>query len=219
MIWTEEERVLRDERGAWFSPIRGAKGVEAMRQREGSAWQGYGAVGSTSTKPSSIQGGKQIGTFYDESVEQRIIDHEQERMTAAVADSKDVVMRWTRMRRNDNDGGSVSRTVPVISRTNSRSGVISPPDAVDLVIGAPRTAELESRSRGGSSYKKVYRTRGEEDDGAVVEPREQLTTNRGTTNSGWTTNVVQRERPITLRPDVAHVHRHDDIPDDHNPWA
>jgi hypothetical protein len=189
-IWAEEERVLRDERGAWFSPIRGSKGVEAMRQREGFSWQGYGAVGSSSTKPippPSSHEGKRPATFYGEAVEERLIDHEQERMTAAAADSKDVVMKWTRIQRDDKSGGSQSRTTsytgnnqskaraqaarsspgssphvrssPVASRTNSRSGAV--PDAVDLVVEESRADEVERRkaepSIRGSVLKKVYR--------------------------------------------------------------
>jgi len=160
-IWAEEERVLRDERGAWFSPIRGSKGVEAMRQREGFSWQGYGAVSNPPTKPApSTQDGKRPESFYGEP---RIIDHEQERMTVAAAgDSKDVVMKWTKIQRNDNSSGSRSRTTshnklnpraqaagagsssagsssphgrstPIVSRTNSRSGAVSNAYSPDAV--------------------------------------------------------------------------------------
>ena len=45
-IWHEEERVLRDERGAWESPIRNVRvGIQ------GKLWEGYGAIGSTETRP------------------------------------------------------------------------------------------------------------------------------------------------------------------------
>jgi len=41
-IWHEEERVLRDERGAWESPIRNVQvGIQ------GKLWEGYGAIGTT----------------------------------------------------------------------------------------------------------------------------------------------------------------------------
>jgi hypothetical protein len=41
-IWHEEERVLRDERGAWQSPIRNVQvGIQ------GKLWEGYGAIGTT----------------------------------------------------------------------------------------------------------------------------------------------------------------------------
>jgi hypothetical protein len=180
-IWTEEERVLRDERGAWFSPIRGSKGVEAMRQREGFAWQGYGAVGKSSTKLPSSPGGTRFGAYDGELSEGRTIDHEQERMVAAAADPKDVLMKWTRIQPHDggrphtssrtrNDpssarlqaaaGASSSgsstprvRTSPLVSRANSRSAVVSP-DAVDLVVEHPQVDEIESReSRRGPSVR------------------------------------------------------------------
>ena len=272
-IWTEEERVLRDERGAWFSPIRGSKGVEAMRQREGFSWQGYGAVGNSSTKPPPLpsQGKEPPGSFYGEPVEERIIDHEQERMAATGGDAKDIGMKWTRMQRNDNSGRSISRTSshnrsnpshthiqaagssssgstprirsfsPVISRTNSRSGALSP-DAVDLVVEAsPQPEEVGSRDtsrrRGepsirASGLKKVYwRGDGDVEDVEFVRPREEATISinselvEGRTvqdatrnksyddNSEWTTNVVQDSRPTAVQ-----TYRYDDIPDDHNPW-
>lgn len=50
-IWHEEERVLRDERGAWESPIRNVRvGIH------GKLWEGYGAIGTTETRPE--HGGK-----------------------------------------------------------------------------------------------------------------------------------------------------------------
>ncbi|KAF9444498.1 DUF300-domain-containing protein, partial [Macrolepiota fuliginosa MF-IS2] len=77
VMWTEEERVLRDERGAWFSPIRGAKGRLAMQGREGPAWEGYGAVGTT------IQGRKHTNVdFFDNNGDGsgKTIDHEQDKV-------------------------------------------------------------------------------------------------------------------------------------------
>ena len=45
-IWHEEERVLRNERGAWESPIRNVRvGIQ------GKVWEGYGAVGTTDARP------------------------------------------------------------------------------------------------------------------------------------------------------------------------
>ena len=97
VMWAEEERVLRDERSAWFSPIRGSRGVEALKQREGYfAWKGYGAVNHSASR-----NGKEVGRFREDEVDERIIDHEQERLTASgegssSSERKDVAMRWTR---------------------------------------------------------------------------------------------------------------------------
>jgi len=107
-IWVEEERVLRDERGAWFSPIRGSKGMEALKQREGFAWSGYGAVGNSSTRVSQI--GKQPDWIYDGQGDERIIDHEEHRIAVAAAEPSDVIMRWTKLHRSDSDSGSNART-------------------------------------------------------------------------------------------------------------
>lgn len=252
-IWTEEERVLRDEMGAWFSPIRGSKGVEAMKQREGFAWQGYGAVGSSSIKPLS-QDGKGPGAFYGGSSEERIIDHEQDRIAAASGDSKGVVMKWTKVQRNDS-GGSRSRTtsytrnnepgarvqaavasssgssprvgtLPAISRTNSRSGVVANADAVDLVVEDSESRESASRERWkadppirGSMLKKAYRrdflADGEGTEGADVSRSEEVTISNAEVRRDGNKFNEGAERTKNVAP----TYRYDDIPDDHNPWA
>ena len=100
-IWDEEERVLRNERGAWFSPIRGAKGQVAIQQRERPAWEGYGAVSYSqnqdisvdTTRPSNKQ-------FYDdEHTGDRVIDHNSVR-NAIPDQPTDVGMKWTRTRKH-----------------------------------------------------------------------------------------------------------------------
>lgn len=95
VIWTEEERVLRDERGAWFSPLRGAKGQIAIQQRGRSAWEGYGAVGSSNARqtPTRLTPPDQ---FYG-TRDGNIIDHEQER-NVVPADPRDVHLHWTNNR-------------------------------------------------------------------------------------------------------------------------
>ncbi|KAF9002526.1 organic solute transporter Ostalpha-domain-containing protein [Cyathus striatus] len=92
-IWTEEERVLRDERGAWFSPLRGAKGQQALQQRDRPAWEGYGAVSTTAWN----NGITRHGSFHAETRDGdgRVIDHEQDR--AAMGSPKDVKLKWTKL--------------------------------------------------------------------------------------------------------------------------
>ena len=59
-IWYEEERVLRDERGAWESPIRNVRvGIH------GKLWEGYGAIGTTETGPRG--GGKDTDPHREDS--------------------------------------------------------------------------------------------------------------------------------------------------------
>lgn len=105
VIWDEEERVLRDERGAWFSPIRGAKGQAAMQSRDRPVWEGYGAV-SSSSRPGQRNDHPRQQHFYDEnSTRGNIIDHDRDR-SIIPAEPKDVGLSWTNSRRNT---GSHSR--------------------------------------------------------------------------------------------------------------
>ncbi|KAE9394006.1 DUF300-domain-containing protein [Gymnopus androsaceus JB14] len=94
VIWDEEERILRDERGAWFSPIRGSKG--ALGQG------GYGAVGSTSNRGS-----------YAQDREERVIDMELEREERRVPDA--VKMQWTKR------GSTPISSSPRASQSQSQS--------------------------------------------------------------------------------------------------
>ncbi|KAF8885393.1 organic solute transporter Ostalpha-domain-containing protein [Gymnopilus junonius] len=171
-IWREEERVLRDERGAWFSPIRGAKGQAAIQSRDRPAWEGYGAVGNGNAynRASFSQSGKRTGSFYDneDHDNQRLIDHDDVR-TAIAAEPKDVIMKWTKTRKTRQNGSqpashsqsphlrptlqpSSTRHTPSssphpsssASGSGSRPSPVLPPDAVDLVVEDPHAAEEEN---------------------------------------------------------------------------
>lgn len=92
VMWTEEERILRDERGAWFSPLRGAKGRVAMQGRNGPAWEGYGAVGNTT-------GRRKRGHTLElvEEEDGKIIDlNDGGGRDEGGGDSKTVKLQWTR---------------------------------------------------------------------------------------------------------------------------
>ncbi|KAF7377286.1 DUF300-domain-containing protein [Mycena sanguinolenta] len=196
-MWDEEERVLRDERSAWFSPIRGAPGHAALEARERPRWEGYGAVGRTVSRPAPSRGDSSFGEGGG-----RLIDHNE----GPVPEGVDVRLKWTKAppphsRTNSNasqgrgqghvpprpghhtrtsfgstpgsspGAGSSSRTPPSASRSTS----VLPPDAVDLVVEDPDAAPEERRKgeppMGGSGLKKVYR-RGfvdEDEEGDVVE--------------------------------------------------
>jgi hypothetical protein len=178
IIWDEEERVLRDERGAWFSPIRGAKGQVAIQRRERPAWEGYGAVSNTQSKGHSNGKGQQQ-RFYDDD-DGKVIDYDQDR--SPPAEAKDVLMKWTKVQRRDSrsknpgiPGSSSSspanrvRSPPSVSRTNSKAAgpPALPSDAVDLVVEDHSAAEEErvrERRKGehgtrgaGSGLRRVYR--------------------------------------------------------------
>ncbi|KAJ3712762.1 DUF300 domain-containing protein [Lentinula guzmanii] len=100
-IWDEEERILRDEHGAWFSPIRGSKRLVGIQQ-EHAASGGYGAVG-TSKRPRSGS-----GTFVDDGArEERIIDMELEREERKVSGA--VKMQWAKKPRPSGSGSNSPR--------------------------------------------------------------------------------------------------------------
>lgn len=158
VIWDEEERVLRNERGAWFSPLRGAKGQVAIQRRERPAWEGYGAVSNAQSKGHGNGKGQQ--RFYDDDDDGKVIDYDQDR--SPPAEAKDVIMKWTKVQRRDSRsknpgvlGASMSnssssshanrvRSPPSVSRTTSKTaGPVLPSDAVDLVVEDHSAAEDE----------------------------------------------------------------------------
>lgn len=148
-MWDEEERVLNDERGAWFSPIRGAKGTEAILKREGPAWQGYGAVGTSQPpRPTTSKSLDEVR----EVEGARVIDIEQERATreAETADKQKggVALRWTKSRGHTNKASSSSS--PASSSSSRPSpNVRSPP---------PIHRTDSSSSAGSSSNKRLRKT-------------------------------------------------------------
>jgi Organic solute transporter Ostalpha len=176
-IWDEEERVLRDERGAWFSPIRGAKGQVAIQQRERPAWEGYGAVSRSQNQDGKgNMGVKPSEQFYDdEHTGDRVIDHGLDRTATVPAQPTDVMMKWTRTQKphshsqipfSDEPSSTASgsgssspgninsnriRSSPIRSRHNS--GTNDPPptlpsDAVDLIVEDSHAAEEKQRKKG-----------------------------------------------------------------------
>lgn len=198
-MWDEEERVLRDERGAWFSPIRGARGSVAIGQRQTPAWSGYGA---TDTAGSRDKGKEAV---YDTRTDGKIIDFEADRTTPA--DRSDVRLNWvkstptsqsnspypvkkkdgTRSRTSSGPSSAESSSMARVrarkdsgSKSRSHGPPALPPDAVDLIVEDDEAGEAErmkDRKKGepavrhGTNLRKVYR-RGfvaHEDDGTRDE--------------------------------------------------
>jgi hypothetical protein len=140
-MWDEEERVLNDERGAWFSPLRGAKGTEAILNREGFAWQGYGAVGSSQPpRASTSQSPDEVRQVKGG----RVIDLEQERATreseAAEKQKGGVALNWTRSK--GYTGKASSSPSPASSSSSPRP---SPK------VRSPIVHRTDSSSSAGSS--------------------------------------------------------------------
>lgn len=127
-MWDEEERVLRDERGAWFSPIRGSKGQAALDRRDGPAWQGYGAVGSTT--PSGQRGRDYVPEDETGWSNGNTIDHEQDRIPSAKP--ADVKMQWTKIKnQQDARSKSHSQSPRVRNRPGLQTNMSSGPSSVE----------------------------------------------------------------------------------------
>ena len=131
-IWDEEERVLRDERGAWFSPIRGARGREHMMRRDGPVWEGYGAVANRPRKDgdassSSVGKGKTREYDDDEPVD-RLIDYGSDKVFTSSGDGgTDVKLRWTNVRKPGGGSRSNSPKIPTSSSLSSSGSSSSRP--------------------------------------------------------------------------------------------
>ncbi|KAJ6607715.1 organic solute transporter Ostalpha-domain-containing protein [Mycena sp. CBHHK59/15] len=163
-MWDEEERVLRDERSAWFSPIRGSKGLKVVEARERPRWEGYGAVGRSVSRPNVASAPSDFSVN-----EGRLIDYNE---GPTASEAMDVKLKWTRKtgppsqvhsRTNSNASESkahmparhvqgrpwFSGSPPPASSaagpsspggrvrtppSASRHSLVLPPDAVDLVI-------------------------------------------------------------------------------------
>ncbi|KAJ2916683.1 hypothetical protein MD484_g3743, partial [Candolleomyces efflorescens] len=144
-MWVEEERVLRDERGAWFSPIRGAKGQEAIRNRDTPAWQGYGAVGTS--QPPRLAPQAQSSNEIREVPGSRVIDFDQEREERAVASTSrqgGVALKWTKKHHQPHHPTSTGSS-PSSSRPSPRphSSALNRADSSSSSIGS-NTSKLRS---------------------------------------------------------------------------
>ena len=190
-IWDEEERILRDERGVYFSPILGPNSVL------GNARRSYGAVGPRSRHNSDLSEserakGKRVATPPTRRME---IDKETDRLGDAESDANNVHLRWTKLGVNSPSPARTPRIRKLSSqgKAGSSSGASSsassatssprdrpppsprkgndrpvlPPDAVDLVIEDPHHEESQHR-KSSTGLHKVYRR------GYVVEDEEGM---------------------------------------------
>ncbi|KII85639.1 hypothetical protein PLICRDRAFT_116239 [Plicaturopsis crispa FD-325 SS-3] len=246
-MWDEEERVLRDERGAWVSPIRARRG------------EGYGAIG-THPYPRDVPNGKGKERDVRFGEGDRLIDYEQDK--TAAEEGSDVKLKWTNVRRKSPQLPSSQTSSPrprsrkhssnlATPTSSSLEGnkTLSPPaprpeirtlpsDAVDLVVEDPEAAEEErTRERrkgepamGGSALKKVYRrgfvagdTEGEvEIEGGIPEEgesRESLA-EEPPEEMELEDNAVEEVDGMVARAATPPAHVRAFIPDDDdNPWA
>ena len=85
-MWQEEERVLRDQRGALYSPIR-----QVQSDGPVPVLGGYGAVGTNARGKAPLPTSKGKVRVAKEA----LIDYEQDRTPPA--ESGDLVLKWTKM--------------------------------------------------------------------------------------------------------------------------
>ncbi|KAI0339234.1 DUF300-domain-containing protein [Trametopsis cervina] len=161
-IWVEEERILRDERGVYFSPILGpaARAVNASK--------GYGATDSRRRHDSDAsdngKGKGKVRVSRGAPIRENVINKEEHHLQADRHD--DVRLGWTklggasspmrppRLRKLSSQGasaagspsgsgsGSGGSAPPTPRRDNERP--ILPPDAVDLVVEDAEAGHEES---------------------------------------------------------------------------
>ena len=187
-IWDEEERILRDERGVYWSPIHQRVLAKATR--------GYGAVDVGSLSRQNSNGSHAKGKTALPPVRE-VIDKETDRLAMRDSGAGDVHMQWTklggqspvqppRIRKLSSQGNIGSSSSGASSSTSSASGSPLakpppsprklrersplPPDAVDLVVEDPNATLEDSsheRRRGEPpGLRKVYRR------GYVAEDRD-----------------------------------------------
>ncbi|KAG6836292.1 hypothetical protein H0H93_009432 [Arthromyces matolae] len=182
VMWDEEERVLRDERHAWFSPIRGAKGVATRHGRNAPLWQGYGAVGSTNHDRRGPEGSNRdspdvkSGTSETHSQDVRQTRGKDQQVSVASLlrsppSGSRPLARPTSSQSSSGSGNSTSSKIrsppnyPSPRAKELSSSPILPPDAVDLVVEddeAAQDEQMRERRKGdpairGSGLRKVYK--------------------------------------------------------------
>lgn len=168
-MWDEEERILRDERGAYFSPMLGPGRVL------GRARQNYGAMGNfqrgavRERRESDVSDGSR-GKGKTKVVRREVvIDKESDRLPEA--NVGEVRLRWTsskdriasqsprirtsssssaaarppvmKTRSSESSGGSPAGKHPPPSPRKETERPVLPPDAVDLIVEDPHAAEEE----------------------------------------------------------------------------
>ncbi|KAF7295641.1 hypothetical protein MIND_01104300 [Mycena indigotica] len=234
-IWDEEERVLRDERSAWFSPVGGRPTLEA-RERQKPRWEGYGAVGETTTNAPSRT--RSFGP-----TDQRLVDHND---NFGPSHEADVKLRWTRSAASSRTNSNTSTSNAAAARArlaqanrishrgsfgpnesaassprsppslgNSRQSSVLPPDAVDLVV------EEDSGST-SPGLKRVYR-RGFVDPEDGIEGEVEVQSPRSVEQGEEVAEAVIEELPGEGREDIVVRVRtppvYAQVHEENNPWA
>jgi hypothetical protein len=224
-MWEEEERILNNERSAWFSDHYGNHGRNAV------AVTGYGAVGmsqpqqdKTSTLATPLS---PSATIHSEP---------------ALGPVADTQLRWTnvfwpRIRLKSPPNPSNSHvTSPSISTEISTSGHIARPDAIDLVTEDRYTANLavsdENQQGERTSARQTHHSFGNPGHERVVDVRrgdkgdDPDAAHRDAEGVGTNSEAMTTIKVVALvEPPLSHarvgglVNVSDDLEGDENPWA
>ncbi|TFK67792.1 DUF300-domain-containing protein [Pluteus cervinus] len=233
VMWDEEERILSNERGAWFSPLRGAKGQAALEQRGGPVWRGYGAVSSTTVQTKRDEDG-----VHQQTTDGKVIDHDQSRVSRP--NQSDMTLKWTKTSRQSVSPGHTTSSgsqSPPVSSSPSQHRQLSPgsrPDAVDLRVEDKRLQKQSSdRRKGdpaptGSGVRKFGKpgsaARGVQVAGVAGGSRSSAV-ERSSAAEVLTEVLTVREEVVVARTESPPPHarvdvpKHYGIPSDDNPWA
>jgi len=227
LMWEEEERILRDEHSAYYTPISGLRRVHKP---------GYGAVSQT---PVSVKA--------KSPDHERVIDHD----LPPDNGSGGVRLGWTKPRVSTPSELPLPHTIRRESRKNYSpssssssprksakgttppvKGRVLPPDAVDLMIEDEAAAErMTNERRGGTPnpplrkvYKRGYTAEGGDGDGGKREveiERDSPPVDLKTVGAG-----ESEEEGMVVRGEVVEIETPPHIKDafgppddDQNPWA
>ncbi|KAJ7073888.1 DUF300 domain-containing protein [Mycena amicta] len=247
-MWDEEERVLRDERSAWFEPV-GGRPVHETREQTKPRWAGYGAVDGTIgrgrlevreigwwTTRTMLGLSRKTRTFaYDGRARKPPSrTNSNASQTNAAASRARIAQRRSFGHGESAASASPSARSPPSLAASRRSSVL-PPDAVDLVVEEEQdvSSPVRPASGSGSGLKKVYR-RGFVEEGDGVQGEIEVRSpdsysgggrvERGEEVLGAIEDAVIEELPGEGREDI--VVRVQTPPanvlfgeDDDNPWA
>jgi hypothetical protein len=169
-VWEEEERILSDARGAYFSPVSGQN-----RPLPAHGGKVYGAtstssrarVDSTASNTGSHSGGSK-GASPRNNGKERLINYE-DNQTVAV-ETSDVRMKWTKSKTGGgNNNSRHAHFTPEVSRTNSGSG--TPHRGSPLAHGSSAARGQAGQSHGPPAISRNTSSRsGDSNSGARAPP-------------------------------------------------
>lgn len=198
-MWDEEERILNNERSAWFSDRHGRNAIAAT---------GYGAFGASQPQQSRS---RSPASAIDPG-----------RAHESAGDHSDAQLRRTNVSKPK--FGLQSAPRPGISRTSSKSTKVGPagpaarPDAIDLVtevthISASEIDDLQGDPVSRDATKQIHQPNTVSEEGSKPGKRNNPHVTRGGAEGSEAKAIVG----VTRTSGLANVY--DDLENDENPWV